>query len=252
MPAPTLIAGAPCWIDLYSSDADRAAAFYGALLGWDATDPGPEYGGYRIWQRDGKAVGGCMGNDGAENIPDAWTIYLTSDDADRTCELARAHGGQVFMGPMDVTQNGRFAILGDPGGAGVGVWQPREVSGFEVRGEPGAPAWFELHTPAYDAAVAFYRDVFGWDARTMSDTADFPYTTLGEGESALAGIMDASGEPGDRAGWAVYFEVEDADAACEQVTALGGSVEREPEDTPYGRLASVTDPTGARFRLMAG
>ena len=52
MPAPTLIAGAPCWIDLYSSDADRAAAFYGALLGWDATDPGPEYGGYRIWRRD--------------------------------------------------------------------------------------------------------------------------------------------------------------------------------------------------------
>ena len=53
-----------------------------------------------------------------------------------------------------------------------------------VLAEPGAPAWFELHTRDYDTSVQFYKDVFGWDAKTMSDTPDFRYTTLGEGDNA--------------------------------------------------------------------
>ena len=146
MPAPTLVKGAPCWIDLFSSDTDRAKEFYGELFGWTTLDPGPEYGGYFIFQKDGKAVAGCMGNDGEQGSPDAWTIYLNTDDADRTAADAAAKGAQVHVEPMDVTQNGRFTDVSDPGGAAIGAWQPREVKGFEIRGEPGTAAWFELHT----------------------------------------------------------------------------------------------------------
>ncbi len=42
MPTPTLVVGAPCWIDLYSSDADRAKDFYGRLFGWTAEAAEPE------------------------------------------------------------------------------------------------------------------------------------------------------------------------------------------------------------------
>jgi predicted enzyme related to lactoylglutathione lyase len=187
-----------------------------------------------------------MGNDGEQGMPDTWTIHLHSDDADRTVAAAREHGGEVYVEPMDVTQNGRFAMLGDPGGAGIGVWQPREVSGFEIRGEPGAAAWFELHTAAYDESVAFYREVFGWDAHTAADEPEFRYTTLGEGEGMLAGIMAA----GETEGWSVYFEVEDADATCALAEELGGKVVHAPEDTPYGRLATLLDPTGTRLKLI--
>jgi predicted enzyme related to lactoylglutathione lyase len=254
MPTPTIVLGAPCWIDLYTSDPQRAKRFYGRLFGWTTMDPGPEYGGYSLFQRDGKATAGCMGNSGEEGHPDSWTIYLHTDDADRTVAAATAGGGQVVVEPMDVTENGRMAMVVDPGGAGIGIWQPKEVKGFEVRGEVGAPAWFELHTRAYDESVAFYRDAFGWDAHTAGDTDEFRYTTLGEGESGLAGIMDASKfVPEDApAQWYVYFETEDADATAALAVELGGSVVDEPVDTPYGRLATLADPTGTRFKLLQG
>ena len=139
MPSPTLVIGAPCWIDLYSSDTEKAAEFYGGLFGWTTELQREEFGGYFTFLKDGKHVGGCMANDGQQGMPDVWTTYLTTDDVERTASDAKAKGGQVHMEPMQVAENGSFAIIGDPGGAGIGAWQPGEVSGFEVWNENGHP-----------------------------------------------------------------------------------------------------------------
>jgi predicted enzyme related to lactoylglutathione lyase len=254
MPPPTLVAGAPCWIDLFSTDTDRATAFYGEILGWRAEPPREGFGGYFTFTKDGKHVAGCMKNDGTQGMPDVWTVYLTTDDVERTAKAATQHGGQVHMPPMQVGENGRFAMIGDPGGAGIGAWQPNTMKGFEVRDEVGTPTWFELLTGEYDASVAFYRDAFGWDPHTMSDTPEFRYTTLGDGDGRLAGIMDASAflPEGSPAGWSVYFRVDDVDGALATTTRLRGTVVEPAHDTPYGRLAQAADPTGALFKLVAG
>jgi hypothetical protein len=252
MPSPTLVIGAPCWIDLYSSDTEKATEFYGGLFGWTTETQREEFGGYFTFLKDGKHVGGCMANSGEEGHPDSWTVYLTTDDVQRTAKDAAAKGGQVHMEPMQVAENGSFAIIGDPGGAGIGAWQPDQVSGFEIWNEPGAPRWFELHTAAYDATVDFYRDVFGWNTHTYSDAPEFRYTTLRSGADDLAGIMDASQvSEGAAPGWTIYFGVEDTDAALERVVELGGKVTQEAKDTPWGRLAQAADPTGTAFKLMA-
>lgn len=253
MPAPTLVVGAPCWIDLYSSDTAKATEFYGRLFGWNAEEPQEGFGGYFTFTKDGKHVAGCMANDGELGYPDAWGVHLMTADAEALAAAVPEHGGTLEMGPMVVGENGTSAMIVDPGGAVVGAWQPAAVKGFEVTGEPGTPAWFELHTRAYDASVAFYREVFGWDAHVASDTEEFRYTTLGQGEAQLAGIMDdtvLSGDDGP-AHWAIYFAVSDTDAVLEQVAELGGTVVRPAEDTPYGRLAVAADPTRAQFRLVA-
>ena len=51
--------------------------------------------------------------------------------------------------------------------------------------------------------------------------------------------------------WSIYFGVDDTDAALAQVVDLGGSVLLPAEDTPYGRLAAASDPTGTAFKLVA-
>jgi uncharacterized protein len=250
--------GAPCWVDLMTSDPARSRDFYSQLLGWTAEEPAPEFGGYFNFQKNGVRVAGCMAStQGApqpgSGMPDVWSIYLASDNARQTVQEATGHGGQAIVEPMDVGDLGTMAVLGDAGGAGIGVWEPHSFQGTGLVNEPGTPSWFELQTRDYRAAVDFYREVFGWDTHAVSDTDDFRYTVLRNGDEWLAGIMDASGFlPEDvPPHWSVYFGVDDADTSVAKVKELGGSVIRPAEDTPYGRLATVADPTGAMFKLVA-
>jgi uncharacterized protein len=245
--------GAPCWVDLMTSDAERSRAFYGTLLGWSSEEPNPEFGGYFNFTKDGvREAGGMQWQAGMPGQGDVWSVYLASEDAGKTVAAAAANGGQVLVEPMPIADLGTMAVVSDTGGASIGVWQPGTHPGFRILGEAGTPSWFELHTRDYQAAVTFYREVFGWDTHTLSDTPEFRYTTLGQGDHSLAGIMDATNflPDGVPAHWSVYFGVADTDAALVRVVDLGGSITRGAEDTPYGRLAAAADPTGAQFKLV--
>ncbi|MEA2685876.1 MAG: uncharacterized protein QOE93_1071, partial [Actinomycetota bacterium] len=245
--------GAPCWVDLMTSDTERARAFYCELFGWEAEDPNEEFGGYFNFTRDGVRVAGGMANPPESGTPDVWSVYLATDDAEKTVEAATANGAQVYVAPMVVGDFGTMAMIGDPTGAAIGIWQPGVHKGFGVVTESRAPSWFELHTRDHDTAVGFYRDVFHWETQAVSDTPEFRYTLQVEGESQLAGVIDASSflPDGVPAHWTVYFGTDDADATLAKIVELGGSVIQPAEDTPYGRLAVAADPTGAIFRLVA-
>jgi uncharacterized protein len=244
--------GAPCWVDLMTSDHVRARDFYGQLFGWTANEPSEEFGGYFIFSKDGVPVAGGMPSMPDAGPPNIWSIYLSTGDAQKAVEVATANGAQMIVPPMEVADLGTMAVLVDPGGAAIGMWQPNTFGGFTVIAEPGTPGWWELLTRNYQASVDFYRTVFGWDTRAMGDSDDFRYTTAMDGDTMLAGVMDASGflPEGVPAHWSVYFAVADTDATLAKVTELGGSVEQLAEDTPYGRIAVAADPMGARFKLV--
>ena len=210
-----------------------------------------EYGGYVSFDLAGKAVAGCMAAQDQGGPSDIWSVYLQTSDVAKTVEAALAHGGEVYVTPMEVPNVGSMAFLAGPGHAAVGAWQAGPFSGFEVADEPGAPTWFELHTRDYERDVAFYRDVFGWVPHVASDVPTFRYPTLGVQEDGVAGFMDGSQwAPEAPMEWTIYFFTDDCDASCARVVELGGSVVTSPEDTPYGRMASLTDPTGASFKLL--
>ena len=249
----TAPAGAPCWVDLLTSDAERSRDFYSQVFGWTATEPQEQFGGYFNFSKNGVLVAGGMPKQPGMEAPETWSVYLATDDAQKTLEAATAHGGQIMLPAMQVADLGTMGMVADAGGAAIGLWQPGLHKGFGVLAEAGAPAWFEVYTRDYEATIAFYRDVFGWDTQAISDTPEFRYTIAQHDSDQLAGIMDASGflPEGAQARWMVYFGTDDTDATLATITSLGGSVIRPAEDTPYGRQAEAADPTGAHFKLVA-
>lgn len=255
MPSPVPTPGAPCWIDLMTTDVNTARRFYGELFGWEYQAGDEEkYGGYVTASKKDKAVAGIMQKDGSQaGTPDAWSTYLRTDDAAATAKAVEAYGGKVHMPPTDVPGQGHVAMFGDATGAAIGVWQPREMLGYELVGEPGTAAWHELHAKDYDAAVKFYQDVFGWETDVMSDAPGFRYTTMGSGMNAQAGILDASGYLTGEipSHWQVYFSVEDTDAAIDQAKAMGATLLEGPADSDFGRVAQLADPTGATFKIIS-
>lgn len=243
--------GTPSWVDLGTPDPAGAAAFYGALFGWEVKDQGPDAGGYRMAFLRGKPVAG-IGPQQQPDVPPWWTSYLTVSDADATAKVVREAGGQVFMEPTDVLTAGRMAVFADPTGAVFAVWQPGDHIGAGLVTEPGTLCWNELTTRQPDAAVAFYRAVFGWtaDAQPMGPLT---YTQWHRGGTVVGGMMPMEGDswPAEiPSHWMVYFAVEDTDAAAAKVTELGGMVSVPPTDIPPGRLAVVNDPHGAVFSIL--
>lgn len=243
--------GAPCWVDLMSSDPEASKAFYGGLFGWEAEAANPDFGGYTNLTKDGERVAGLMQAQPDMGASDVWSVYLAVDDAQATIDAAGKSGGAVIVGAEAVADLGVMGVVTDPGGAVIGMWQPGTHRGGLVA-TTGAPCHFELHTRDHDASVAFYQRVFGWKTDPVGDSPDFRYTLLaGMPDGEGAGIMDASAFLPDDvpAHWAVYFQVDDVDAALARTEELGGATVAAAERTPYGVLATATDSTGAMFKL---
>lgn len=244
--------GTPCWVDLGVDDIGRAVAFYSKLFGWDVQAGPPEAGGYSMCLKAGLAVAGIGPKQGPPGTPSAWTVYLASDDVDQTAGKITEAGGQVLAAPMDVMDAGRMVVAADPAGAVFGIWQARSHTGMGLANEPGSVCWNENFSRDMDGNQAFYHAVFGYEYGDMS-TPEFRYATLKLDGREVGGIGDlGSGFPPEvPAHWSTYFAVEDTDAAVATITTAGGSVLREPWDTPYGRMAAVSDDQGAAFSLMS-
>jgi predicted enzyme related to lactoylglutathione lyase len=245
-------AGTPCWIDLGVDDIGRASTFYTNLFGWDIQAGPPEAGGYAMALKDGRPVAGIGPKQGPPGMPPVWTTYLASDDLDDTVSKIKAAGGQTLMGPMDVMDVGRMAVAADPGGAFFGAWQARAHTGVGLANEPGSLCWNENLSRAYDQNQAFYQAVFGYEYGDMSGDG-FRYATLKVGGTEVGGIGELpSSVPAEvPAHWAAYFAAADTDAATAAVTAAGGRVIEPPRDSPYGRIAMVTDDQGSAFSLIS-
>jgi predicted enzyme related to lactoylglutathione lyase len=245
--------GAPCWLDLTSSDVERAQDFYGTVFGWTFESAGPDYGGYVNAAKDGHPVAGLMANRPEAQHPDRWTTYFHTADISATVSAVSGAGGSPCMGPMKVPAKGFMAVATDPADAVFGVWQPLEHRGFEVVGEAGAPVWHQLTTRGYRAAVEFYREVFGWQTEEISDTDEFRYTTAWFGDQQLLGVMDGAQflPEGVPSNWTAFFGAEDVDKALRVIADNGGAVLQPARDTPYGRLAAAADPTGTVFNLSS-
>jgi predicted enzyme related to lactoylglutathione lyase len=244
-------AGVPSWIDIGSPDPQGTAEFYGALFGWEAPEGPPENGGYRVAMVGDRAVAGIgpQQNPG----PPVWATYIAVENADEVVAKVLAAGGRVLAPAMDVLDVGRMAVCSDPQGAVFSLWQAGTHPGAQLVNEPGTWSWSELLTTDVEAAKSFYGEVFGWTANTAGAGPTGEYTEWQVGGRSVGGMMmkppmmPAEVPPH----WAVYFAVADTDTAVARILELGGSVLMPPMDIEPGRFATVADPFGAVFNVIA-
>ncbi|GAA1736064.1 VOC family protein [Luedemannella helvata] len=243
-------AGVPGWVDLGSPDLAVTRRFYGELFGWEPRlSPSGEY---TTFLKDGLAVAGA-GPLMTPDQPVVWTTYIIVTDADDTAAKAESAGGQLIAPPFDIRDLGRMAIILDPTGAVVGIWQPGTMSGAELFNAPGALSWEELFSQDVAAAKAFYCSVFGWATEdTLNEAGEITYTQWMVGGRPIGGMMAMADLFGADVPphWAVYFGVANADEAAATITRLGGTLVRPPVDIPEGRFANALDPHGASFSIF--
>ena len=120
--------------------------------------------------------------------------------------------------------------------------------------QPGVPCWVDTLQPDPEAAMGFYRGLFGWE---FTEPGSMPGEPPGRYLVARLRGRDVAGvgsQPPEGAPpvptWNTYVWVESADDAAEAVKGAGGGIVVAPFDVlPAGRMAVVTDPAGALFCL---
>jgi predicted enzyme related to lactoylglutathione lyase len=245
--------GTPCWVDLGTSDIPQANSFYASIFGWDIQPGPPEAGGYSMARLDGRNVAGIGPIMGPPGTPSTWSTYLAVTDADAAAARVTSAGGQLISGPMDVMDVGRLVVAADVTGAVFGLWQARSHTGVQAANVPGTFTWSEHMSRDFEGAKAFYAAVFGYEYGDMSGNGFSYATLLINGQQVVGGIGALPEDAGEShpAHWSVYFGTADTDKSVDLVTGNGGQVIRPATDSPYGRMAVVTDRGGAVFSLIS-
>ena len=119
------------WHELMSRDPQVSERFYREVAGLAVQTIGEGTDTYQLLVADDRPIGGLTGpREGSEIWPSGgptghWVGYLATDDVDAATERARALGATVVLGPLDIPNTGRVAVLKDPDKAAFGLFQPQ-------------------------------------------------------------------------------------------------------------------------------
>src|SRR4029079_11438406 len=116
---------------------------------------------------------------------------------------------------------------------------------------PGVPCWIDTSQPDPEAAVDFYRGLFGWefeDEMAADSPGKYFIARIGGGDVAAVGSVPEGAPP--MAMWNTYVWVDSGDDVAAKVRDAGGNVLMEPFDVmDAGRMAVFADPEGAVFNV---
>jgi len=149
------------WHELATTDPEGALRFYGELFGWDkgpSHDMG-EMGTYQLVSHGGQQVGGVY-KARDNSTPPSWLSYVNVADADKAASAAKAAGGRILNGPMEVPGGSWIVMMLDPqGGAFAVVEPPRKAAAkpkqpAKSKAKPAAAVTSPAAEPAPAAAPA--------------------------------------------------------------------------------------------------
>jgi uncharacterized protein len=240
------------WHDLVTTDPATAARFYAKVVSWEMkawghkapytlclTAAGP-VAGISALPEDARAIGASP----------YWLGYIATPDLDATVAQATGLGARVLQGATMIEGTGTYAVLADPQGATFGVYTPARPAPPPPGGN-GEFVWHELTTSDTDAALGFYRALFGWsEMHRMDMGAMGPYVIFGSDGVQRGGIYRRQEGNGSGPYWMAYAHVPNADAATTVAQQAGARVLHGPADIPGGgRITMLLDPQGAAIAV---
>ena len=241
------------WHELATTDPGAAATFYGRITSW-RTEPSEFSDDYTLLMKGETAQGGV---EALQRHPVAgaakphWMPYVCVYDVDACARQVKTLGGELRGGPREVPNVGSWAVIADPYGALIGMYEPEAAPG------PSAPtpgsgdfSWHELVTTDLQTAFDFYRPLFQWEKTGEYDMGQMgTYLMFGQHGQTYGGIFNRVPEMPPPS-WLSYICVADVDTAATQVKEAGGNVILGPMDVPGGdRILQAVDPQGAWFAL---
>lgn len=115
----------------------------------------------------------------------------------------------------------------------------------------GVPCWIDIVQPDFDATMAFYGELFGWDFEVRTPPGvPSAYAYARKDGLVVGGVGGPPAGENEPSGWTTYIWVDSADETAAAVVAHGGKVLLAPTDIPRaGRVAQCADPSGAVFGL---
>src|SRR5438045_172009 len=155
------------WYDVMTTDTKASEAFYKRVIGWNMKDSGMSDQCYTLLLVGSTMVGGLMPipEDARKaGVGPAWMGYIGVDDVDVYAKRVKSAGGAIHRAPEDIPGVGRFAVVGDPHGAGFMLFNgtSAEAPVPAPAGTSGHIGWRELHAGDLEGAFAFYSGLFGW------------------------------------------------------------------------------------------
>jgi predicted enzyme related to lactoylglutathione lyase len=241
------------WHDHLAKDPKAAVDFYTDVLGWK-TEPFGAGSDYTVLVGSQGPLGGTMKlpEEAAKmGTPPHWMGHVLVDNVDQTAERAKALGGRVYKEPADIPNVGRFAVIGDPQGADISIFQPKEAVAPHDITKEGEFCWNELMTSDQEDALRFYSELFGWKKMSEEDMGTIgTYIVFGDGKKGFGGIMKLPKGMPMPPTWVYYTETSSLENTIGRATGKGATVMNGPMEVPGGgHVAQLMDPEGAMFAL---
>jgi len=256
MPKVELKHGMFTWIDVAVTDASVAVPFYEKVFGWTSEVMPGGQGPYHMFMKDGVGAAGLgelSEEMKAQGVPSTWNSYIQVDDLDAAFVRATELGAEGVVPPMAAGEYGRLAVIRDPVGAHVSLWQSTDGVEESRFNEAGLLTWNEHLSRDPAKARDFYAELLGWEWEEMEMPQGTYWMIMNAGRSN-GGLMEMTDEwPAEvPAHWMVYIGSDDVDASAEAVRAAGGAIHVEPMDISVGRFCVAADPTGGAFTIFKG
>ena len=124
-----------CWHDLAAADPAAALRFYQAVFGWASTVQRANGGSFIRLQSNGKDVASMYPLSRAHlesGVPSHWTSYVGVDGIEAATRRVRNTGGRVIAEPFAVEGIASIALVSDPSGATLGLWQELHDEGRQA------------------------------------------------------------------------------------------------------------------------